>query len=287
MIYKFTADSPGLILASFLKEALGDAFSQKGIKKAIEKGACRVNKRVMNYANHKLIKGDVVEISLENTVEVTPKIIFDDPEFLIIDKPSGVISEEKSLKKFFSFPIYLVHRLDKETSGLLILAKNYKIKNYFEDLFRQKKIKKKYLAICDGLITHDHGIIEASLEETKVGHNTVTVKVNPHSPSKAVTLWKKLGSGKNVTFMEFEIITGKTHQIRVHASHIGHPVMGDPIYLKKPLCTFIPESLCLHSFFLSFKHPSTEEEVVVSKSPPKYFMDALKTLIPNAKLPRH
>ena len=288
MIYKFTSDKEGQVLAPFIKQSLRDKFSQKGIKKAIEKGACRVNKRVVSYANHKLKKGDVIEIALvETEVKKSLDIVYEDDDIVIIDKPQGVASEEKSLNPFFSYPIHLVHRLDKETSGLLILVKNSQIKKTFEDLFRSRQITKRYLAICDGLLPEAHGIIEVPLEETHSGHHAITVKVNQFGEDMSKTIWKKIAEGTNASLLEFEIISGKTHQIRVHAKHIGHAVLGDPVYLKKPKCTFIPSALCLHAFFLQFTHPITNKLVKVAEAPPDNFKKTLKTLIPDAKLPRY
>lgn len=286
MTYKFSVKEPSAKLASFLKEALDSKFSLKSIKKAIEKGSCRVNKRIINYSNHLLKKGDVIEIAIAPTEVKKIEIVYEDDYFMIVNKPAGIISEEKEFKNFFTFPIFFVHRLDKETTGLLIIAKNHEIKKLFENFFRERKIVKKYLAICDGLLNQDEGIIEVPLEAKRKGHNhTVITAGSAGVMSK--TIFKKIQVGKTVSFLEFDIITGKTHQIRAHASYLGHPVLGDPLYLKKPLCTFIPNSLCLHAYFISFIHPITNKILAIYKAPPDSFMDTLQTLIQNARLPRY
>lgn len=286
MIYKFSVKEPSCKLASFLKEALNQKFSLKSIKKTIEKGSCRVNKRIVNYANHNLKKGDIIEIAmLDVPQEMKMDIVYDDEFFLIINKPAGLVSEEKELKKFFSFPIFLVHRLDKDTTGLLIIAKTADVKKNFDHLFKEKQITKKYLAICDGLLTHDEGAIEVPLQLQKKGHNPAVAKAGLGGSIMSKTLYKKIQTGKTASFIEFTLITGKTHQIRAHASYFGHPILGDPIYLKKPLCTFIPQSLCLHAYFISFIHPVTNKKIAVYKAPFHNFVDTLQTLIPHAKLP--
>ena len=287
MTYKFQLKDSQAKMASFLKEALGKDFSSKSIKRAIEKGCCRVNGRVVSYANHLLKKGDQVEISLPiQPKSITIATVYEDDCFLIINKPSGVVSEEKELKKFFSFSVYLVHRLDKETSGLLILAKTQAIKKSFEQLFKDRQITKKYLALVDGVMANPEGCIELALEMQKKAHHATCVKVVP-GEGTSKTFYKTLGIGKNASFVEFDIVTGKTHQIRVHASYLGHPVLGDPVYLKKPVCTFIPESLCLHAAYISFYHPVTGQKISKFQAPPLDFMRPLKVLIPNAKLPSY
>lgn len=286
MTYKFSVKEPSAKMASFLKEALGEKFSLKSIKRAIEKGACRVNKRIVNYANHNLKKGDIIEIAIARPQELTLETVYEDESFLIFNKPAGIVCEDKELKKFFTFPIYLVHRLDKETTGLLIIARTLEVKNLFEKMFRERQITKKYLAICDGLLNQDEGVIEVPLEVKKQGHNQAVVKAGSGNVMSK-TIFRRLQMGKTASFVEFDIITGKTHQIRAHASHFGHPVLGDPIYLKRPVCTFIPDSLCLHAYFISFIHPITNKSIAVYKAPPDSFMDTLQTLIQNARLPRY
>jgi RluA family pseudouridine synthase len=286
MTYKFSVKDQSAKMASFLKEALGEKFSLKSIKKAIEKGACRVNKRIINYANHNLKKGDIIEIAIAAPIELKLETVFEDEHFLIVNKPAGLVSEDKEIKKFFSYPVFLVHRLDKETTGVLILAKNHEVKKLFETLFRERQVTKKYLAICDGLLSQEEGVIEVPLEIKKAGHNHSVVKIGAGSVLSK-TIFRKIQMGKTASFVEFDIITGKTHQIRAHANYFGHPVLGDPIYLKRPVCTFIPNSLCLHAYFISFIHPVTGKSVAIYKAPPDSFMDTLQTLIQNARLPRY
>jgi 23S rRNA pseudouridine1911/1915/1917 synthase len=288
MSYKFTVEANGLKLASFLKNAFQDKFSAKLIKKTIEKGCCRVNKRVIDYSNHQLKKGDEIDIVIkEPLIAVAPEVLYEDPGFIIIFKPPGLVSEEKSLKNFFNHPLYLVHRLDKETSGLLIVAKTPEMKGELDRLFKNRLILKRYIALVDGHILQNSGIIEVPLEEVKKDHHAIKVMASKASGVMAKTEWKKLGLGLQSTFMEFDIITGKTHQIRAHAAHIGHAVLGDPIYLKKPSCTYLPEGLCLHAYYLKFSHPLTQKIIEIYAKPPIHFIKALKHLVTNAKMPRY
>jgi 23S rRNA pseudouridine1911/1915/1917 synthase len=288
MSYKFIVPAQNLTLASFLKEALGDIFSAKSIKKAIEKGSCRVNKRVISYASHSLKKGDQIEFVIAKPEEKLLDILYEDPFFFLINKPSGIATDKNSLQPFFDKPFFLVHRLDKHTSGLLIVAKTGEAKLAFEKLFKQKQIIKHYLALCDGVIKDQKGCINTPLEQTvQKQHHAQVVKVAASGSSSATTHWVKLGRGSHATFVDCHIETGKTHQIRVHMAHIGHPILGDPIYLKKPVCPFIPQTLCLHAYYLSFIHPFTGVIVEQYAKAPLSLTRALKELIEHVLLPRY
>lgn len=284
---KFTVDKSGLKLASFLKEALGDAFSAKFIKKTIEKGACRLNKKVTSYANASLKKGDVVEIAISKPSQEEPKIVFQDEFFYIINKPVGLVSDEKSLNKFIKTPFFLVHRLDKDTTGLLILAKTLEIKKNFETMFKDRLVSKQYLALCDGVFKNPSGHIEVGIKATENEQHAIKMKVDQHAFHKAKTVWKVLESSLSASLVEFDIITGKTHQIRVHAAHIGHAVLGDPVYLVKPVCQVLPESICLHACRVSFIHPVSGRKMIFFQRPPESFVKTFQKVIPHAKLPRH
>jgi RluA family pseudouridine synthase len=283
MTKTFRVEEANLKLCQFLKEKLDDAFSLKLIKKTIEKGSCLVNKKVTSYSNHLLKKGDVVEINLVKQEEVKVQVLFEDPSFYIVIKPPGLVSEEKALAPFFKAPIFLVHRLDKETSGLLLIAKSKEIQKYFENLFREKKIIKKYLALCDGLFLQNEGTIDLPLSLAPKGHHKTVAKASSFGDLKAVTIWKKIATGEKATLLELEIKTGKTHQIRSHMSAVGHSVLGDRIYLKKPVCKVIPKSLCLFAFYLKFEHPITGESKEFSTRPGKDFLNALRGALIDAK----
>jgi len=284
MNYKFKVTEVGQKLAPFIKGALKEKFSLKLIKKTIEKGACRLNGRMMSYSNHLLKKGDEIEIVLIPLQTVQIETLYEDEFFLIINKPQGVMTDEKTLNSLVNQKVLLVHRLDKETSGLLILAKTPEIKKKFEALFREKSLIKRYLGIVDGQVLEDAGTLEAPLEETKRAHHAVYVKKAVSGPV-SLTFWKKLAIGGEASFLQFEIKTGSTHQIRAHADLFNHPLLGDPIYAKKPVCKKLAPSLMLHAYYLAFIHPVTQARVESYAHPPKPFMEFLKGLMPHATLP--
>lgn len=284
---KFTVDQSGIKLASFLKEALGEAYSAKLIKKTIEKGACRVNKKVLSYASAILKKGDLIEIAITKPSELELKIVFEDEFFYLFNKPAGLVTEEASFKKFIKGPFFLVHRLDKETTGLLIVAKTLEIKTAFEKLFKERLISKQYLALCDGVFKQDAGHLEIGIKATQSDQHAVKMKVDPSVFQKAKTSWKVLAQSETCSLVEFDIITGKTHQIRVHASHLGHPVLGDPVYLTKPRCQVLPQGICLHACRISFNHPITQAPLKFFLKPHDAFIKTFQKAMPHAKLPRH
>lgn len=205
------------------------------------------------------------------------KIIFEDDDILVIDKPSGIIvhkansfykektivdfvlSKIKDKNKFEKFRPGVVHRLDKETSGLLVIAKNKKSYDRLVLQIQKREIEKRYLVLVWGRISPEIGSIEIPLER---GRNYL--KVAPKSFGKyAKTDYKVKEYLGNFSLLDVKIITGRTHQIRVHLSSIGFPVVGDKVYSSKKEQK-IAEDLglarqFLHAYKLGFKHPGTGE----------------------------
>lgn len=211
-------------------------------------------------ANYHVLKGDKIDIyasiGSQNLTEINQvkyrtgflekMIIFEDDNFCIINKPQGIASQGGSKTKEHIDDIFkpykLVHRLDKETSGAMILAKNLKSSWHLQEQFNDKKIHKNYLAVVLGIIKSNCGEINAPLKKTE---QKVMVSKDGH---EAITKYKVIERAANMTLVEFSPITGRTHQIRVHSAHIGHPILGDSKYSNtKP-----KENLHLHSKSISF-----------------------------------
>ena len=210
----------------------------------------KVNGRKVS-ASDRLYAGDRVEIfaSLVGTDEPNPTtdqkmfdrlrsmIIYEEENFLIINKPTGLsvqlgtkvsICVETFIKSYPNFKCHLVHRLDKDTSGILLIAKNQEFARRLTKLFRENKIKKTYLAIVDGKI-YKPGTIDNFLEKSFIG-NEEKVRVS-HSGKRAITLYKPLRLIENNTLLELNPFTGRKHQLRVHcASCLGAPILGDRKY---------------------------------------------------------
>ena len=255
------------------------------IYKIIRRGEVRVDKaRIKPF--YKIKQGDTIRIPpvIVNPSSTTKQpnkkieqlirssIIYEDPSMLIINKPqgiavhggsgisAGIIEIIRSIRKDL-FNIELVHRLDKETSGCLILAKKKSKLRYLHELIREKKICKKYLLIVEGLWPTSLQKINAPLLKysSKSGERFVCVNQNG-KPS--LTKFKIIKRFKTHTILKAELITGRTHQIRVHAKHSGYPILGDKKYatdksnaLSKALKT---KYLCLHACTISFINNNQE-----------------------------
>ena len=163
-------------------------------------------------------------------------IVFENEAFVAINKPAGLLSipdreqSEKSLKEMLIEKygaIFTVHRLDKDTSGLIIFAKNEEAHKYFSRLFEERKIEKYYLGIVLGCPAAEKGEIDAPIAEHGVQKGLMTVNRNG---KPALTSYEVLDGNRNYSLVSFQLHTGRTHQIRVHAKNIGHPLACDPLY---------------------------------------------------------
>ncbi|MEP7164809.1 MAG: RluA family pseudouridine synthase [Ferruginibacter sp.] len=164
------------------------------------------------------------------------QVIFENDDFVAINKPAGLLTipdreqSERSLKEILQDKygaIFTVHRLDKDTSGLLIFAKNETAHKYFSKIFEERKVEKFYLGLVIGSPENKTGSIDAPITEHLLHKGTMTVHRNG-KPS--LTTYEVIDANKNYSLVSFQLHTGRTHQIRVHAKHIGHPLACDPMY---------------------------------------------------------
>ncbi|MGN0778778.1 MAG: RluA family pseudouridine synthase [Aristaeellaceae bacterium] len=164
----------------------------------------------------------------------------------------------------------IVHRLDKDTSGLLLVAKHDEAQLSLSRQLQERQMEKHYRALVDGLIKEDSGRIEAPIARSKKDRKKMAV--DPEG-REAITEWTVLARGRGVTLLDVHILTGRTHQIRVHMKHIGHPVCGDPIY-GSPRGAKVPR-LMLHAYTLTFTHPVTGERMTFTAPLPDAFLKGL------------
>ncbi len=282
MEYIVSSEEHGYSLLAFLEKKSQGAFSLKKIKKMIDEKKCKVSGRVEFFSSRKLAEGDRVEIefSKENGVSrpsLKREVLFEDPDFIVINKPAGVICVEE---EFLHLGAKLVHRLDKDTSGLLLLAKNLRAETMAKKLFLERTIEKKYLALVDGKVPGKRGIIDNYLG--KVGGyegQTVYGSVSSQEGKRAITEWTVLETNKASSLILCDLKTGRTHQIRVHLSSLGHPILGDHQYAKKGFaCLYNPSRHLLHAWKLLFIHPKTKKEISLVAPIPADFKKALKEL---------
>lgn len=255
-----------------LKAITPSHYSNKQIRQAIDLACCRLNGRINRIATTPVNIKDRIEIDLKR-YEALKKtnlqrwpLLFEDPFFKILEKPRGELSDIKAYPG-------LVHRLDKETSGLIIQAKTKQIEEAFKVLFKEQKIEKTYLALVEGVMKEELILTWPILRGGKIkGFETFKADLSRKDP-KGKSAWTrviplKVINGK--TLVECFPKTGRTHQIRIHLMNASYPIVGDMLYGKNqdPLI----HRMMLHAVSLSFPHPVTHKEISFRSSQP--FLDS-------------
>ena len=219
-------------------------------------------------------------------------IMYEDRDIIVIDKSSGLLSvkakyeKEKAAHQLLinyvrkgnpraKVNLFVIHRLDRETSGVLVFAKSFKIREKFASQWGN--VEKKYLAIVHGNLTKKSGIIESYLAE---GEDYLMHSVkNPEEGKLAKTKYTVKNESKNYSILEIDLLTGKKNQIRVHLSELGHPIVGDLKYSENE-----KGRLGLHAFSIKFKHPFNNEEMEFETKIPEFFTNYFK---PQGKVGAH
>lgn len=289
----------GKRIDAFLSDKLSD-FTRSRIQKIIEENGVFVNSRPVSKS-YKLCLGDIVSVELPENVDipVLPQnipidIVYEDNDIVIVNKSKGMVVHPASGNfegTLVNALLYhckdslsgingvnrpgIVHRIDKDTSGLLVIAKNDKSHNFLAEQFAEHSITREYHAIVYGNIKQDNGTVDAPIGRHPVKRKQMAI-TNTNS-KRAVTHYEVIERFGEFTYIKCHLETGRTHQIRVHMSSIGHPIAGDEVYghkkIIKSLC-----GQCLHAKVLGFTHPSTKEEVFFDSSLPDYFTDFLNKL---------
>ena len=211
-------------------------------------------------------------------------ILFEDKYLIVVNKPAGLftISTDKEKQrtlfhqalvylkqKHKSNKVFIVHRLDKDTSGIVMFAKSESAKKTLQDNWAD--VKREYLAVVNGDVKKDKEIIKSYLKETKT---LLVYSTNDKRGKLAITEYEKISSTKDYSLLKINIKTGRKNQIRVHLNDIGHPIVGDRKYGK--INTKIVNRLCLHANVLEFNHPVTNELIILESKYPKEFDKFIK-----------
>lgn len=272
-------------------------FSRSQIQQWLKDGFVTVNGEVVK-SNYKAKKGDEIEIIRQEPVElkveaedIPLEIVYEDDDVVVINKPQGMVVHPSAghpggtLVNALLFHIKnlssindvirpgIVHRIDKDTSGLLMVAKNDAAHESLSEQLREKTAVRQYVALVHGEIPHDKGTIDAPIGRSKINRQSQTVIEGGRS---AVTHFTVLENFQDFTLIECQLETGRTHQIRVHMQYIKFPIAGDPLY--GPRKTLPGQGQYLHAKTLGFVHPTTGETLHFEADLPANFQEILKTL---------
>ena len=249
-------------LLSFLKGKTD--LSGREIKRALESGGCRLNGKLERFASTKLKEGDKVTFRLPRVLKKeTLSILYQDPSLTLFNKPSGVTTAPE-------VGHHLVHRLDKGTSGVLLMARTLPMKKDLEALFKKREVKKTYIALIKGAPRKDQGTIDNRLSKKGTFHGQTLYGSAPNG-QKAITHWKVLEKRKGASLVELYPETGRTHQLRIHMAEMGHPILGDLQYGRDVSFPEAIDRLCLHAYRLAFVHPKTQKKVQATSPLPALF----------------
>lgn len=280
----------------YVSSQQGD-ISRNSVQKLIADGSIRVNDKKVK-ANYKVKLSDCIRIVLPEpevldiaAEDIPIEIVYEDDDLAVINKPQGMVVHPAPghysgtlvnglmyhLKNLSSINGILrpgiVHRLDMNTSGLMLVAKNDKSHNFLAKCLKEHSINRIYFALVEGNIKDDSGVIDAPLGRSEKDRKKRTVTYK-NSKNAVTNYWVEKRYGK-YTLIKLKLETGRTHQIRVHMKHIGHPVVGDDVYGSKTN-RFLLNGQLLHSKSIGFVHPSTGEYMEFESELPDYFQKVLK-----------
>ena len=297
MIY--TAQEPNQRLDAFLAQVAPE-LSRSGAQKLIEQGNVLLNGKKCKK-NDRLAPGDQVSVTIPEPVqtdilprEIPLEIVYEDADVLVINKPKGLVvhpapgHQDDTLVNGLMYAMGdnlsgingelrpgIVHRIDKDTSGLLAVAKNDYAHTMLASQLKDHSMARTYEAIVCGSFREDSGTVDAPIGRHPSDRKKMCV--TQRMGRNAVTHWEVVQRYRGYTHVRCRLETGRTHQIRVHMAYIGHPILGDMVYghKKKELGQ---ESQCLHAGALCFRHPRDGRPVMVYAPLPEYFTQVIEKL---------
>ena len=283
------------ILISFMPEK-----SRTYIAKLIDEGSCLVNDKPAK-ASMKLKAGDIISINVPedkplevNAEDIPLDIVYEDKDILIINKQQGMVVhpsnghwEHTLVNAILNHCNDLsaingvirpgiVHRIDKDTSGLICVAKNDAAHKFLAEQLKDHTMARDYIALVRGVIQENNGTIDMPIGRDK--NNRQKMAVTRTNSKEAITHFKVLQRFSNNTLLECKLVTGRTHQIRVHMSHIGYPVEGDPLYGSRTYDKLYKGGQLLTAYKLRLIHPTTKKEMEFQIELPSYFREIIDNL---------
>lgn len=275
-------------------------LSRSRVSSLMDEGVVFVDGKPQSKPSFKILAGQHISLCIAEPkpVDIIPQdipldILYQDADVVIVNKSCGMVvhpaagNEDGTLVNALMYHVKdlsgiggemrpgIVHRLDKDTSGLILIAKNDRAHAHLSEQFKERSMEKHYRAVAYGTFKTDEGLIDSPIARHPVDRKKMAI-VSGGKPSQ--TEWKRIESLKGATYLDVHLLTGRTHQIRVHMQSIGHPLLGDVIYapnLRHPVR--IPR-LMLHAYSLSFTHPTSSERLTFIAPLPQNFENTLEKL---------
>ena len=290
--FEVGADEDSVRLDQYLTAVFPGPISRSHLKKLIDEGKVLVDGKAAK-PHHKVRAGERIEVSLEETAaaklegeDIALEIIYEDDDILVINKQPGIavhpgagtysgtivnalLNHCNKLSDVNAARPGIVHRLDKETSGVMVVAKNNASHRELARQFKDRTVKKNYLALVKGIVELDNGVVDLPIGRHPSNRQKMAVRFDSERP--AVTEYRVIKRFDGFTLVILNLKTGRTHQIRVHMAYIGHPVLGDEKYGSKGKFPM----QALHSYYLKLRHPKSGEEMEFTAGLP----DDMKSII--------
>ena len=297
MRLEITENQAGERIDRFLADS--QDLTRSFLQKILKEGEVIVNGKSVK-ANYKLRKGDRIEFEIPEAVEpdivaedIPLSILYEDADVLVVDKPKGMVVHPAAghySRTLVNAVMYhckgelsgingvlrpgIVHRIDRDTTGSIIICKNDMAHNEIARQLKEHSISRRYRAIVTGVLKDEEGTIEGAIGRDKKDRKKMAITADG---KPAVTHYRVLQRFKHYTYVECVLETGRTHQIRVHMASIGHPLLGDEVYGRRS-DKYKCEGQCLHAMTLGFHHPRTGEYIEVNAPLPPYFEHLLAVL---------
>ncbi len=295
---KLISEESDLRIDAYISSKL-DSLSRSAVQKLIGDNNITVNNKAINK-NYKIKINDEIKVIMPppqvldvKAEDIELDIVYEDSDVAVINKPQGMVVHPaaghysgtlvnalmNNVEDLSSINGVLrpgiVHRLDKNTSGLLIIAKNDLSHSFLSDCLKEHSINRIYYALVEGVVKNDKGVINAPLGRSEKDRKKRCVTTK--NSKEAITNYDVIKRYKKYTLIKLKLETGRTHQIRVHMKHIGHPVVGDDVYGKEDK-KFGLKGQLLHSKSIGFIHPTTKEYLEFDSELPDYFKKVLEKI---------